>query len=164
MLALKNKIDSLNTTSEEVERIKNNYMNIIKEKNIQITRLIEKTLELESEIKKRDLIIEENNEIIRQQHSQITDQENQIKYQNDLLDKSLKHVFIYSRKKAIHYLTKANTIRINDKLKNIKLISEHPLNSYILESTSKKTSKLTIRNTKIFWQKSNYIIIKVRKI
>ena len=158
MLELRKKIDSLNTTNNETEKIKNSYMNIVKEKNIQITRLIEKTLELESEIKKRDLIIEENSEIINQQQYQITSQ-------NTRIEKlSQKHAILYSRRKTFHYLLNSNTIFFNNKLSNVKLISVHPKGSYKLQATGKKTSKLSIYNPDKFWGESNYVIIKVRKI
>jgi chromosome segregation ATPase len=156
--ALKNEINSLKSTNKEVREIKLNYLKMVDEKNLQIEKLVEKTMQLEAEITQRDLIIEENKQVISKQNATISDQRTKIEILNQ------KHVIIYSRKKTNQYTLEGSIISIPEKERNITLISEHPAESFQLRANGKENCDLIIYDANKFWNGSNYVIIKVRKL
>ncbi len=174
---LKSQLGSYKSNNSSINQIKKQYIKILESKDRTIVLLQKRLTNLEDELSKKEIIIEEQAKVISEQENNILSQEEIIKEQKeDLLDSkaklayknqlieglSTKHVILYARKETIHIELEGNSFYLQNKINQLELISDHPSSSYTINELKEGVTEFKITNPTAFWDNNNYLLIRVK--
>ncbi len=180
--SFRNKIAQLNKSIEEQDNSVQQMRAEIEQRDYKISELDTQVASLQTNIAEKEDSLLSKSQVIADKSQIITEKENEINKAYVVVgthDQLIKNG-VLSQKSG--FLGIGKSLTINDKLnqdyftkldirntnqfplnsKKVKLISEHPANSYTLVEENDKIAYLEIENPKEFWKLTKYVIVETK--
>lgn len=181
--SFKNKIAQLNKSIEEQDNSINMLKAEIEQRDYKITEMGEQLATLQTDIASKEDSILAKSQIIADKSQIIVERENEINKayfvtgtHNELIENGVltekggflgigKNIDIKNDSNESYFtqLDIRNTNQFPINSKKVKLISEHPENSYTLVEQNDKIAYLEIENPEEFWKLTKYVIVETKK-